>query len=180
MSSVPETPLKRPAGSTSRKNLAVTQKAQVNPEPTSETNLPSVGNQKLHNQRTDRSSEKPTKNESKATVFKNRPLRTLRDFSHVNLIHYRNNIDFFQSELRQAGIKTNHEYLARTLTWAAELIFFRLYEEKFSEILSVYTRRVSLGWELNTGPTPAEFDDYLCSIVEKFWFSHVSGYSFLI
>ena len=47
MSSVPETPLQKPVSSTSQKNLPVTQKAQVNPELTfSETNPPSVGNQK--------------------------------------------------------------------------------------------------------------------------------------
>ena len=151
MSSVPETPLRKPVSSTSRKNLAVTQKAQVNPEPISETNPPSVGNQKLHNQRTDISSEKPNKNESKATVFKNRPLRTLRDFSHVNLTRYRNDVDFFLYELERAGIKTDNEYLTLMLTWAADLMYFSSNEKKFSEILSVYTRRVSLDWELNTG-----------------------------
>ena len=47
VSSVPETPLQKPVSSTSQKNLPVTQKAQVNPELTfSETNPPSVGNQK--------------------------------------------------------------------------------------------------------------------------------------
>ena len=46
VSFVPETPLQKPVSSTSQKNLPVTQKAQVNSEPTfSETNPPSVGNQ---------------------------------------------------------------------------------------------------------------------------------------
>ena len=40
-------------------------------------------------------------------------------------------------------------------------------EDNFSKTLAVYTRRYSLDWDLNPGPTPVVFDDYLYGLAEK-------------
>ena len=53
--------------------------------------------------------------------------------------------------------------------WAHDLIFQRHNEGNFSKVLATYTRRYSLDQDLNPGPTPAIFDEYLCGLVEKVW-----------
>lgn len=63
----------------------------------------------------------------------------------------------------------NREYLAKLLAWAAELIFHRNNVRYFSKALSTYTRRYTLDNDLNPGPKPSEFDDFLYDLAEKIW-----------
>ena len=63
----------------------------------------------------------------------------------------------------------NREYLAKLLAWAAELIFYRNNVRYFSKALSTYTRRYTLDNDLNPGPKPSEFDDFLYDLAEKIW-----------
>ena len=104
---------------------------------------------------------------SQATRLKNRPLRTLRNFKQKGLLAFRNNKGFFLQALDQAKMPRHQEYLAKMLMWVHNLIFHRHNEGNFSKVLATYTRRESLDLDLNLGPTPAIFDDYLCGLVEK-------------
>ena len=118
VSSVPEIPLQKPVTSTS----------ETKP----------LNENQLLNHKTDISSRKRTIDKSQATGIKNRPLRTLRNFGHFRLSLYRNDKDFFKDILAEAKITKNQEYLAKALTWAAELIHYRSNEETFSKTLDTY------------------------------------------
>ena len=78
-------------------------------------------------------------------------------------------LDIFLLALDQANLMKNREYLAKILTWAADLIFYRNYEEYFCKSLATYTRCSSLDNDLKPGPTPADFDNYLYDLAEKGW-----------
>ena len=82
VSSVLETPLQKPVTSTS----------QTKP----------LNDHQILNQKTDISSRKHTIDKSQATGLKNRPLRTLRNFSHMELSFYRDDTDFFLETLAYA------------------------------------------------------------------------------
>ena len=79
----------------------------------------------------------------------------MRNFGQIELAIYRNDTDFFLDILDQAKITKNREYLAKALTWTANLIYYSMGEDNFSKTLATYTRRYSLDWDLNPGPTPA-------------------------
>ena len=123
----------------------------------------------LDNQKIDTTSQKRTIDKSQATRLKDRPLTTLRNFKQKDLLAFRNDKDFFLQALDQAKMLKHQEYLAKMLMWAYDLIFHKHNEGNFSKVLATYTRRYSLDQDLNQGPAPAIFDDYLCGLVEKVW-----------
>ena len=149
VSSVPETPLQKPVTSTS----------QTKP----------LNENQLLNQKNDISSRKHIIVKSQANRLKDRPLRTLRNFSHMKLSYYRDDTDFFLKTLVDAKIKGNQKYLAKMLTWAADIIHNKTDEETFSKTLGTYTKRCTLEWDLKPGPTPARFDDHLHGLAIKVW-----------
>ena len=61
------------------------------------------------------------------------------------------------------------DYLAKTLVWAADIIFYRMDKKYLSKSVATYTRRYSLNNNLKPGPTPADFDNYLYDLAEKVW-----------
>ena len=77
------------------------------------------------------------------------------NYGQIDVVIYRNDTDFFLEILDQAKITTNREYLAKVLTWAADLMYYSMDEENFCKTFATYTRRYSLDWNLNPGPTPA-------------------------
>ena len=99
VSSVPETPLREPTSSSSRKNLVVTQKAQVNPESTSENSPPPVENPKL-------ASNKYTESvpDSRSNVATN--MKSLRDFD-LPFNRKLNKPDFVDWLVRKRGLTIN-------------------------------------------------------------------------
>ena len=78
-------------------------------------------------------------------------------------------LDIFLLALDRANLTRNRENLAKILTWAADLIFYRNNEEYFFQSVATYTRRYSLDKDLNPGPTSADFDNYLYDLAEKVW-----------
>ena len=105
---------------------------------------------------------------------KNRPLRTLRDFKYKDIQWYRDNIASFMELLDATNETENQKYLAKMLTWAAELVALSEFnEESFHRALCRYIRRFTLDYEYTTGPTPEQFDDQLYGFAEKAWLSYL-------
>ena len=117
VSSVPETPLREPVSSTSQKNLVVTQKAQVNPESTSETNPPSVGNQKL-------TSKDSTESISDTRSSTETNMKSLRDFKLPHFDGRLNNTGFIDRIMRKSklSISKNTELARDILGMALDLL----------------------------------------------------------
>ena len=140
VSSVPETPLQKPVSSTSQKNLAVTQKAQVNPEPTfSKTSPPSVGNQKYSKTR------KPK-------------LNSLRQPNLPPVDRKWYATDFFDMALSKSNIRVNKstELAKDLLIMAVDLIVNRDNADYLS-ILNSHTESLRAKHSVNY--KPEELDD---------------------
>ena len=86
----------------------------------------------------------------------------------MELSHYRDDADSLLEFLAVAKVKGNQKYLAKMLTWAADLVH-KWDKETFSKTLDTYTRRYTLDWDLKPGPTPVEFDDHLYDLASKVW-----------
>ena len=156
-----------PSTETSSENSkAQTSIGQTSPQ-VSDQHEPLKENHMLDNQKTGTTSQRRTIDKSQTTRLKNRPLRSLRNFNQIELINYRNDTDFFLDILDQAKITKHREYLAKMLTWAADLIYCRMDEGNLSKTLATYTRRYSLDQDLNPGPTYVVFDDYLYGLAEE-------------
>ena len=78
-------------------------------------------------------------------------------------------MDLFILAVYEFRLEKNREYLAKTLTWADDLIFHKKGEDYFSKSLAIFTRRYSLDNDLNQGFTPAKFDDYLYCLAKEVW-----------
>ena len=90
-------------------------------------------------------------------------------FIHTTLGTIWHDSDIFSFALEQTNLTKSRNYLAKVLAWVAELIFNRMDEKYFSKSLATYTRRYSLYNNLKTGPTPADFDNYLYDFAAKVW-----------
>ena len=106
---------------------------------------------------------------TKTNKTENRSLKTLRNFSQKEIMTIWHDSDIFLRVLDRANLTRNREYLAKILTWAADLIFYRNDEEYFFKSVATYTRRYSFDTDLNPGPTPADFGNYLYDLAEKIW-----------
>ena len=145
--SVPETPLQKPVATAPQKN----------PPNTSTQTKPLNGNPAV-NQKSDVS-------KSRTTESKNKSLRTLRYFE-FELSYYRDDANSLLKFLAAAKVKGGQKYLAKLLTWAAELVH-QGQKGTFLKTLSIYTRRYTLDCDIKPGPTPAEFDDYLYGLTSE-------------
>ena len=155
VSSVPETPLQKPVSSTSQKNLAVTQKAQVNPEPTfSKTSPPSVGNQKCSKTR------KPK-------------LNSLRQSNLPPIDRKWYATDFFDMALSKSNIRVNKstELAKDLLIMAVDLIDSRDNADYLS-ILNSHTESLRAKHSINY--KPEELDYFLYLFAKKMW-PHVTS-----
>ena len=163
-----EIPSKKPSSLSSQENSSVTQKAQVNLEPTSsresETNLALKGKQKT------------VSNESvnyEQPVRKQKVPRSLRDFLYEPIYSswYRNeNSNIIILILNELGVKTNYIYVMKLLFAAAEIIsrldqgegvFFSKRNQFYNEYIKDNSSRPT--------PTLEKFDDYLYRWAETVW-----------
>ena len=63
----------------------------------------------------------------------------------MELSYYRDDADSLLEFLAVAKVKGNQKYLAKMLTWAADLVH-KWDKETFSKTLDTYTRRYTLDW----------------------------------
>ena len=167
MSSVPETPLQKPVSSTSQKNLPVTQKAQVNPELTfSETNPPSVGNQKCSKTR------KPKLNSLKEPNLP--PIdRKWYATDVFDMALSKSNIRVNKSTEPAKDLKVNKstELAKDLLIMAIDLIDNRDNADYLS-ILNSHTESLRAKHSINY--KPEELDNFLYLFAKKMW-PHVTS-----
>ena len=79
----------------------------------------------------------------------------MRNFGKIEVAIFQIDTDFFLDILDKVKIVKNQEYLAKELTWAADIIYYSMDEDNFSKMFTTYTRRYSSDWDLNPGLTPA-------------------------
>ena len=158
---MPETPLREPVSSTSQKNLVVTQKAQVNPESTSETNPPSVGNQKL------------TSNDSTESISDTRSstetnIKSLRDFKLPHFDGRLNNTGFIDRIMRKSklSINKNTELARDILGMTLDLLDNRTNTEYWN-ILTSSTERLRTNYSFKY--SCKRLDDFFCEVAEHVW-----------
>ena len=66
-------------------------------------------------------------------------------------------------------MKTNQTYIARILTWVADLIAHKKDKDYFFKPLVIQSRRFTLDNNYNPGPTPAEFGDNVYRLADEVW-----------
>ena len=93
----------------------------------------------------------------------------MRSFNQKELGTIRHFSDIFSFPLGRTNLTKIRDYLAKTLVWAADIIFYRMDKKYLSKSVATYTRRYSLNNNLKPGPTPADFDNYLYDLAEKVW-----------
>ena len=158
----PEIPWEKPSSLLSQENSSVSQKAQVNLEPTSsresQTNLPLKANQKTN---------EPVSNESnnKQPLRKKKVLRSLRDFLYEPPIYsswYSNENSNIIKLILNELVKTNYTYILKLPFAAAEIIRRLDHVERilFSQLNQFYSEYIK---DNSNGPTPRreQSDDYL-------------------
>ena len=89
----------------------------------------------------------------------------MRNFNQIELVTIWHDSDISLALERTILTK---DYLANILAWAADLIFYRIDEKYLSKSLATYTGHYSLDNNLKPGAAPADFDNYLSDLAEKF------------
>ena len=152
VSSVPETPLRKPASSSSRKNLVVTQKAQVNPESTSANSPP------------------PKKEMESLRRFN---LDTIFKKWYSGRYEYEGNI--FRLTIEDMGLKGDFdlEQLVKLLKVAAELIDFNQNSMPSTAMFKSHLNSAYQAYFIDTPvdkrPTVEAFDNHMCCWARKIW-----------
>ena len=121
----------------------------------------------MHLKCTYTTAKKRTIDKVQANRIEKQSLRTLRNFNLKELGTIWHDLDIFSFALERTIFTKNRDYLAKILTWAADLIFYRMDEKYLSKSLATYARRYSLHNSLKPGSTLADFDNYLYDLAEK-------------
>ena len=170
--------MREQTSSASQKNLVVTQKAQVNPESTSENSPPPVENPELASNKytesvlvTRPNVENKTENKSKPK----KPLNSMWNFPYDPIFRrwYRDEPNIFKVTIEDLGLKSDNidlEQLVIPLNIAAEIR--NCSPTNKNDFYSILTNQYNIYFEdtpTNQRPTIEKFDNYLYHWAKKVW-----------